>query len=85
MNTSLKSKDALHLLQLANKLENSLTYNYELLDKKWHSLVQLYGGVQPCVKLLRPRKIYINELISLMETRSSISCSIPENSGENIS
>ncbi len=40
------------------------------------------GGVQACVELLRPRKLYINELISFMETIRSISCSIPENNGE---
>ena len=39
MNTNLKSKDTLHLLQLANKLENSITYDNESLDQKCHSLV----------------------------------------------
>ncbi len=58
MNTNLKSKDALHLLQLANKLENSSSSDNESLDPKWYSLsVQLHGGVQPCVELLRPRKL----------------------------
>ncbi len=56
MNTNLKSKDATHLLQLANKLENSITFDNESLDQKWYSLVQLHGGVQPCVELLRPRR-----------------------------
>ena len=45
-------------------------------------MIKLHGGVQACVELLRPRKFYINILISFMETISSISCSIPENSGE---
>ena len=40
------------------------------------------GGVQPCVEILRHRKICISELISFMETISSISYSIPKNSGE---
>jgi len=83
INTNSKSKDAIHLLQLANKLETSITRdNNESLDQKWYSLVQLHGGVQACVKLLRPRKLYMNELISIMETNKSISCSIPENCGE---
>ncbi len=73
MNTNWNSKDALHLLQLANKLENSSTFDNEMLDLKWYSLVQLHGGVQPCVELLRHRKLCINELISFMETISSIS------------
>ena len=34
MNTNLNSKDALHLLQLANKLETSITYDNESLDQK---------------------------------------------------
>jgi hypothetical protein len=79
MNTNLKSKDAFDLLQLADKIEHSITPNNESLDQKWYSLVQLHGGVQACVELLRPRKLYINELISFMETIRSISCSIPEN------
>ena len=83
MNTNLKCKDAFDLLQLANKLETSITPNNESLDQKWYSLVQLHGGVQACVALLRPRKLYVNELMSFMETIRSISCSIPENSGEN--
>jgi len=83
MNTNLNSKDALHLLQLAINLENLITSDNESLDLKWYSLVQLHGGVQPCVELLlRHRKLYINELISFMETISSISYSIPKNSGE---
>jgi hypothetical protein len=82
MNTNRKCKDALHYLQLVNKLENSITFDNESLDRKWYSLVQLHSGVQACVELSRPRKLYINELISFMETISSISCSIPENSGE---
>jgi len=83
MNTNLKSKYALRLLQLANKLENStITFDNESLDQTWYSLVQLHGGVQPCVELLRHRKLYINELISFMETIISISYSIPENSVE---
>jgi len=45
MNTNFNSKDALHLLQLANKLENSFTFDNESLDQKWYSLVQLPGGV----------------------------------------
>ena len=45
MNTNLKSKDVLHLLQLANKLENSITFDNESLDQKWYSLLQLHGGV----------------------------------------
>jgi len=52
------------------------------LIQKWCSLVHLHGGVQPCVELLRPRKLYMNELMSFMETICSISCSFPENSGE---
>jgi len=83
MNTNLKCKDVFHLLQLANKLEPSITYDNESLDQKWYSLVQLHGGIQACVQLLWPRKLYINELISFMETIMSISGSIPENSGEN--
>ncbi len=67
MNTNLKSKDAFDLLQIANKLENSITHDNESLNQKWYSLVQLHGGVQACVELLRPRKLYINELISFME------------------
>ncbi len=82
MNTNLKSKDAFDLLQLANKLEHSITPHYESLDQKWYSLVQLHGGVEACVELLRSRKLCINELISFMETIRSISCSIPENNGE---
>ena len=82
MNINLKCKDALHLLQLANKLEHSITSDNELLDQKWYSLVQLHDGVQACVELLRPRKLYINELISFVETISSILCLIPENTGE---
>ena len=82
MNSKLKIKDALDLLQLANKLDNSITPDNESLDQKWYSLVQLHGGVQACVELLRPRKLYINELISFMEIIRSISCSIPENNGE---
>ena len=83
MNTNFKCKDAFHLLQLANKLETSGTFDNESLDQKWYSLVQLHGGVQARVELLRPRKFYINELISFMQTISSISWSIPENSREN--
>ena len=79
MNTTLKSKDAFDLLQLANKLEHSITHDNESLDQKWYSLIELHGGVQACVKLLRPRKLYINELISFMETIRWISSSIPEN------
>ena len=79
MNTNLKCKDAFHLLQLAKMSESSITYDSESLDQKWYSLVQLHGGVQACVKLLRPHKLYINELIAFMETISSISCPIPEN------
>jgi hypothetical protein len=79
MNTNLKSKDAFDLLQLANKLEHSITPDNESLDQKWYSLIQLHGGVQACVELLRPRKFYIKELMSFMETIRSISCSIPEN------
>jgi len=79
MNTTLKSKDAFDLLQLANKLEHSITPDNESLDQKWYSLIELHGGVQACVELLRPRKLYINELISFMETIRWISSSIPEN------
>ena len=32
MNTNLKSKDALYLLQLTNKLENSITSDNESFD-----------------------------------------------------
>jgi hypothetical protein len=80
MNTNCKCKIALHLLQLANKLEHSITSYNELLDQKWYSLLQLHGGVQACVELLRPRKLYIKEIILFMETISSASCSIPQNS-----
>ena len=52
MNTNVNCKDAYDLLQLANKLETSITSNNESLDKKRHSLVQLHGGVQACVELL---------------------------------
>ena len=46
MNTNLKSKDAFDLLQLANKIEHSITPDYESLDQiKWYSLIQLNGGV----------------------------------------
>ena len=83
MNTNLKIKDAIDLIQLANKLDTSITPDNESLDQKWHSLVQLDGGVQACVELFRPRKLYINELISFMETIKSISCSIPVNQGVN--
>ena len=79
MNTTLKSKDAFDLLQLANKLEHSITPDNESLDQKWYSLIELHGGVHACVELLRPRKLYINELISFMETIRWISSSIPEN------
>jgi len=82
MNTNSKSKDAFYLLQLANKLETSITSDNESLDQKWYSLVQLHGGVQACVNILRPRKLYINELRSFMETIRLISSSIPENGGE---
>ena len=82
MNTNLKSKDAFNLLQLANKLETSITPDNESLYQKWHSLVQLHGGVQACVELLRPRNLCTNELISFIETIRSISCSIPVNQGE---
>ncbi len=85
MNTNLKSKDAFDLLQLANKLEHSITHDNESLDQKWYSLVQFHGGVHACVELLRPRKLYINELISFMETISSKSCSIPENNDDQYS
>ena len=34
MNTNLKCKDALHLLQLANELETSITSDNESLDQK---------------------------------------------------
>jgi hypothetical protein len=61
MNTNLNSKDALHLLQLANKLENSFTFDNESFYLKRCSLVQLHGGVQPCVELLRHRKLCKNE------------------------
>ncbi len=54
MNTNLKCKDALHLLQLANKLGNTITYDNESLDQKWYSLVQLQGGVQACIELYDP-------------------------------
>ena len=77
MNTNLKIKDATDLLQLANKLDTSITLDYESLDQKWYSLIQLHGGVHAFVELLRPRKIYINEFISFMETIRSLSCSIP--------
>jgi len=82
MNTNLKCKDAFHLLQLANMLETSITSDNESLDQEWYSLVQLHGGVQACVELLRPRQLYINELISFMETIRLIPWSISENSGE---
>ena len=59
MNTNLKSKDAFDILQLANNLETSITRDNELLDQKWYSFAQLHGGVQACVELLRPRKLYI--------------------------
>ena len=86
MNTNLKSKVALHLLQLANKLEiNLIASDNDSLDKKWYSLVHVHGGVQPCVELLRPRKLCINELITFMETISSIQFSIPEKVVKNIS
>ena len=49
MNTNLKSKDAFDLLQLANKLEHSITPNKESPDQKWYSLLQLHGGVHACV------------------------------------
>ena len=42
MNTNLKCKDAYDLLQLANKLETSITSENESLDQKWYSLVQLH-------------------------------------------
>jgi hypothetical protein len=83
MNTNLKIKDAIDLLQLANKLDTSITPDYESLDQKWYSLIQLHGGVHACVELLRPRKLYINELISFMETIRSLSCSIPVNQDVN--
>jgi len=82
MNTNLKSKDAFNLLQLANKLETSIIPDNESLNQKLYSLVQLHGGVQAYVELLRPRKLYINALISFMETIRSMSCSIPVNRGE---
>jgi len=82
MNTNLKIKVALDLLQLANNSETSITHENESLDQIWYFLVKLHGGVQACVELLRPRKIYINELISFMETIRSISCSISVNQGE---
>ena len=75
MNTNLKCKDALHLLQLANELETSS--ENESLDKKWYSFAQLHGGGQACVELLRPRKLYLCELRSFMETISLLSYSIP--------
>ena len=74
MNTNLKIKDAFDLLQLANKLDTSITPANESLDQKWYSLVQLHGGVQACVELFRPGKLCINELISFMKTIRSISC-----------
>ena len=52
MNTNLKSEDAFDLLQLANKLETSMTLDNKSLDQKWYSLVRLHGGVQACVELL---------------------------------
>jgi len=82
MDTNLKYKNALYLLQLANKLENSITSDNESLDLFWYSLVQLHGVIQPCVELLRHRKLFMSEFIPFMETISSISYSIPENSGE---
>ena len=57
MNANLKIKDALDILQLANKLETSITPDNESLEQKWYSLVQLHGGVQAFVELLRPRKL----------------------------
>ena len=51
MNTNLKCKYALHLLQLANKLETSITFDNESLGQKWYSLVKLHGGVQACFEL----------------------------------
>ena len=83
MNTNLKIKDAFNLFQLANKLNTSITHDNESRDQKWYSSVQLHGGVQACVEILRPRKLNINEFISFMETIRSISCSIPENRGGN--
>jgi hypothetical protein len=56
MNINLKCKNAYDLLKLANKLETSITSDNESLDKKWYSLVQLHGGTQACVELLRPNK-----------------------------
>ena len=50
MNSNFKIKDALDLLQLANKLDTSITPDNESLDQKWYSLVQLHGGVQACVE-----------------------------------
>ena len=79
MNANLKSKDAFDLLQLANKLEHSIKPDNESLDQTWYSLVQLHGGVQACVELLRPRKLYLNELISFMEIIGSI---LPFDSGK---
>ncbi len=37
MNTNLKSKDAFDLLQLANKIEHSITPDNVSLDQKWYS------------------------------------------------
>ena len=37
MNTNLKCKNALHLLQLANELETSIASNNESFDQKWYS------------------------------------------------
>ena len=79
MNTNLKSKDAFDLLHLANKLEHSITSDNESIDQELYFLVQLHGGAQACVEILRPRKLYINELISFMKTIRSLSSSIPEN------
>ena len=63
MNLNSKCRDADHLLQLANELETSIISNNETLDKKWYSLAQLHGDIQAFVEILRPRKLYISELI----------------------
>jgi len=84
MNYSVLNEDISKLLQLSNKLDNTLTSEQESLELEWYSLMQLNGDVQSFFKLLRDRKLSINKgLLSFMEKiNNSISYSMSENLSE---
>jgi hypothetical protein len=59
MNDVILNEDIRNLLQLSNKLGNTLKSEKESYKSEWYSLIQLNGGVQSCLNLLRDRKLYI--------------------------